>query len=43
MRETRSDLTGLIKPVRSWPTYPAYKPSGVEWLGNIPRIGKWRG
>jgi type I restriction enzyme, S subunit len=34
--ETLSDVTGLVRPVRPWPTYPAYKPSGVEWLGDIP-------
>jgi type I restriction enzyme S subunit len=36
-KATGSDLTGLARaPVRSWPAYPAYKPSGVEWLGDVP-------
>jgi type I restriction enzyme, S subunit len=27
---------GKLLPVRKWKPYPAYKDSGVEWLGEIP-------
>jgi len=32
----RSDLAGSAKPLRRFKPYPAYKDSGVEWLGEIP-------
>jgi type I restriction enzyme S subunit len=32
----RPDATGLAEPLRRFKPYPAYKDSGVEWLGEIP-------
>ena len=31
-QDAKSDLMGFENPVRSWPRYPAYTDSGVEWL-----------
>jgi type I restriction enzyme S subunit len=32
----RPEATALAKPLRRFKPYPAYKDSGVEWLGEIP-------
>lgn len=34
--EMSEDVAGALTPARRYRAYPEYKPSGMEWLGDIP-------